>query len=286
MPNGSLVVVGTGISVSHLSMEARGWIASSEKVLYCVADAATERLILKLNPSAESLYVFYGEGKPRIETYRQMVDRILECVRGGQQVCVAFYGHPGIFVNPSHKSIEAARKEGFAAKMLPSVSSLDCLFCDLGVDPSTGCQVFEATDLLVRRRPIDTQMQVIIWQIACVGDRGFSFNGYDCRNVPKLVEYLLNVYPADHEAVVYEAAQYVVCDPVIHRVALSDLASHKASGISTLYLPPVSRPPIHLQMLKELRLTEILEGLRLVPIECTDPLVNANSTEASIRAAQ
>jgi maleate cis-trans isomerase len=32
--------------------------------------------------------------------------------------------------------------------MLPAVSSLDCLFCDLGVDPSTGCQIVEATDLL------------------------------------------------------------------------------------------------------------------------------------------
>src|SRR5689334_11072953 len=113
MGKGSLVVTGTGIAVGHVSMETRGWICSAEKVLYCVADAATERLILKLNPQAESLYVFYGEGKIRSETYQQMVDRTLDCVREGWQVCVVYYGHPGIFVNPGHRSVELARQEGF-----------------------------------------------------------------------------------------------------------------------------------------------------------------------------
>src|SRR6266853_1887408 len=174
MSRGSLVVVGTGISVSHLTMEARSWICSAEKVLYCVADAATERLILKLNPSAESLYVYYGEGKPRRQTYQQMVDRTMECVREEKEVCVAYYGHPGIFVAPSHKSIKVAREEGYSARMLPAVSSLDCLFCDLGIDPATGCQVFEATDLLLRQRNLDVFSHSIIWQIAATGDLGFS----------------------------------------------------------------------------------------------------------------
>src|SRR4051812_45276025 len=105
-------------------MEARGWICSAEKVLYCIADAASERLILKLNPNAESLYHFYGEGKERGETYQQMVDRTLECVREGKSVCAVYYGHPGIFVNPGHRAIEVARKEGFDARMLPAISSV------------------------------------------------------------------------------------------------------------------------------------------------------------------
>jgi hypothetical protein len=63
---GRLVVLGTGIQVGHLTAETRDWIKQSEKVLYCVSDAATERLIQKLNHSAESLFVYYGNKKPRV----------------------------------------------------------------------------------------------------------------------------------------------------------------------------------------------------------------------------
>jgi uncharacterized protein YabN with tetrapyrrole methylase and pyrophosphatase domain len=274
MVQGSLVVVGTGISVGQLTMEARGWIASAEKVLYCIADAATERLILKLNPNAESMYVFYGEGKLRKETYQQMVDRTMECVREGKQVCVAYYGHPGIFVTPSHRSIDLARKEGYSAKMLPAISSLDCMFCDIGFDPSQGCQTFEATDILLRHRVIDIHSHLVVWQIACVGDLGFSFSGYDCRHVPRLVEYLLRFYPTEHEAVVYEASQFPVCEARVERIKLGELATHKITGISTLYVPPVSSRPIRLSELHQLELAYILDGVRLVPAESALSVTN------------
>jgi uncharacterized protein YabN with tetrapyrrole methylase and pyrophosphatase domain len=267
MSKGELIVVGTGISVGHITMEARSWICSAEKVLYCVADPATERLIVRLNPNAESLYVYYGEGKPRRETYQQMVDRTMECVRAGKQVCVAYYGHPGIFVAPSHKSIMVAREEGFSARMLPAVSSLDCLFCDLGIDPATGCQVLEATDLLLRHRSLDVFSHTIIWQIAATGDLGFSFKGYDGRNIRSLVEYLLRLYPHDHDVTVYEAAQYPVCDPVIRKMKLDELTNQMISGISTLYVPPRERPPVHISMLNRLGLRSMLKGKRLVPVE-------------------
>jgi uncharacterized protein YabN with tetrapyrrole methylase and pyrophosphatase domain len=268
MPTGSLVVVGTGISVGHITREAELTIRSAEKVLFCVADSATERLILKLNPTAESLYVFYGEGKPRKETYQQMVDRTLECVREGQRVCVVYYGHPGIFVNPSHRSIKIARAEGYSAKMLPAVSSLDCLFSDLGFDPSSGCQMFEATDLLLRRRELDVSAHTLLWQVAATGELGFSYKGFDGKNIPTLVEYLLRLYPADHEVVIYEAAQYHVCDPVIIKSTIAELAAgQRVSGIATLYIPPLKRQPMSLSMLKRLGLGSFLDGKRLVPLE-------------------
>jgi uncharacterized protein YabN with tetrapyrrole methylase and pyrophosphatase domain len=267
MPKGELIVVGTGISVGHITMEARSWISSAEKVLYCVADAATERFILKLNPNAESLYVYYGEGKPRVETYRQMTERTMECVREGKTVCAVYYGHPGIFVAPSHHSIKIARQEGFSARMLPAVSALDCLFCDLGIDPSTGCQMFEATDLLLRRREIDVFSHMILWQIAATGDLAFSFNGYDGKNVPAAVEYLLRFYPPDHEVTIYEASQYPVCEPVIRTIMLNELMNHKMTGISTLYIPPIARPPLEVAMLKRLGLQHFLEGKTLVALE-------------------
>jgi uncharacterized protein YabN with tetrapyrrole methylase and pyrophosphatase domain len=259
---GKLTVVGTGISLGQVTAEVSKLIEHSEKVLYCVADAATERWIQKLNPTAESLYVFYGDDKPRSETYEQMVARILECVREQLRVCVVFYGHPGIFVYPSHESIKRARAEGFEAKMLPAISSLDCMFADLGIDPAAGCQMFEATDLLLRKRRLDTSASLIVWQVACVGDFGFNFKGYDGRNLPFLVEALQESYGADYEVVVYEASQYSICEPVIKNMRLSELTPKALTGISTLYVPPKEKAPIYKSVSDQLGLADTIEKMR------------------------
>ncbi|NIU86170.1 MAG: hypothetical protein GWN56_02375, partial [Nitrosopumilaceae archaeon] len=76
-------------------------------------DPVAEEVIKQLNPkNAFSLAVYYEEGKPRIDTYNKMVEHILQSVRNGNLTVGAFYGHPGVFAYPSHKSIQSARQEG------------------------------------------------------------------------------------------------------------------------------------------------------------------------------
>src|SRR5262249_52476141 len=148
-----LVVVGTGMRAgNHLTREAHYWLERSEIVLYLVADVIMEALIQEINPKAQSLAGHYGEHKPRRQTYDEMVERILAHVREGALVCVAAYGHAGVFAYPTHEAVRRARREGFEATMLPAISTEDCLFADLGVDPGIqGCQSFEATDFLLRK---------------------------------------------------------------------------------------------------------------------------------------
>ncbi|MBI3408638.1 MAG: hypothetical protein HY040_09810 [Planctomycetes bacterium] len=238
MRSGSLTVVGTGIRLSQMSMEARISIESAEKVLYSVADAVTETAIKKLNPTAESLQPFYGPDKHCLVTYQEMVERILHFVRKKLRVCAVFYGHPGVFVYSSHESIQLARKEGFKATMLPATSAEDCLFADLGVDPATsGCQSFEATDFLIRRRKFDPCSHLILWQIGNIGN--WKPEKQDCSsNLRALVEVLQEHYDAKHETVLYQAAQYASSDPSIARVPLSKIPQASISAVTTLYVPP------------------------------------------------
>lgn len=113
---------------NHLSAEATAQISNADKVLYCVADLVVERHLLHLNNNTEDLYVFYADDKPRRQTYEQVVSRMLECLEQNERVCAVFYGHPGIFVWPSFKAIQFARKRGYLVYMLPAVSALDCFF--------------------------------------------------------------------------------------------------------------------------------------------------------------
>ncbi len=251
-----LVIVGSGITgANHLTSEAIAHISNADKVLYCVADLVVERQILNLNKNTEDLYVLYADDKPRKQTYEQMATRMLDSLEQNERVCAVFYGHPGIFVWPSFKAIQCARRRGYIAYMLPAVSALDCLFADVGFDPSRhSCQIIEATDLLVRSRKPDKSAAVVLFQIGCVGDLRWYSKGYDHRNVPVLQEYLISHYGPDYEVVLYEAAQYPVCRPSVQKVKLSALSQARVSGITTLYIPPKELPPSQDGMLNRLGL--------------------------------
>src|SRR5262249_14571958 len=258
MAKGSLTVVGTGIRLSQMSVEARISIEAADKVLYAVADAVTETAIKKMNSNAESLQPLYQEGKSCQLTYQEMVDRILSFVRKRQNVCAVFYGHPGVFVFASHESIEQARREGYRAVMLPATSAEDNLFADLLVDPATsGCQTFETTDFLIRRRKFDPTSHLILWQIGNIGHWKPERQDLS-HNLLALVKVLEEHYGPDHEVILYLAAQYVRCEPMIERVRLSKLPHAPMSAVTSLYVPPKGFAPIDYATLDRLGIPRAL----------------------------
>lgn len=105
---------------------------------------------------------------------------MLREVRAGLNVVGVFYGHPGVFVNPSHRALAIARQEGYKARMLPGVSAEDCLYADLCIDPSNpGCVTYEASDFLVRERPVNIHSHLVLFQVGCVGVVDFHFTGFE-----------------------------------------------------------------------------------------------------------
>ena len=199
----------------------RECLETADEVLYLLADPVAGAWVEKVNPNARSLHHLYRPGVDRDETYAAVVDEILEGVRRGHDVCAAFYGHAGVFVNPSHTAIRRAREEGFEARMLPGISADACLFADLGIDPAhAGCQSFEATELLLFEHDLDPTAALVIWQAGVVGNFTFAPDG-DTSRVPVLVDYLLRRYPPDHPVVLYEASTYAICGPLVETVPLA-----------------------------------------------------------------
>ncbi len=257
---GWLVVVGTGIKlVAHVTREAEQWIRMADKVLHVVADPAVDEWIGQLNPSAECLNTLYGEGKPRRQTYDEMVERILEAVRAGHRVCAVFYGHPGVFVYPSHRAVRLAREEGFRAWMTPAVSAEDCLVSDLGLDPARyGCQSYEATGFLVRRRIVDPNAALILWQIGVIGDQSVREPGtFNREGIAALIEVLSESHGPEHPVTVYRAAQWPIGRPHIETVPVTRLLDADITPLSTLYVPPRGEPEMEQAMLSRLGLTDV-----------------------------
>lgn len=247
---GSLVIVGSGIkAIGQFTLEARAHVRRADVVYYNVIDPATARWIAEQNPRAVDLYTLYDNDKPRVTSYVQMAELMLRSVRRGADVVGVFYGHPGVFVDASHRAMAIARREGHVAYMLPAVSAIDCLFADLGVDPSRpGCQVVGATDLLLRRRPLLTECSVVILQVGLVGDFGFRLSGPANDGLPVLVRYLRDAYGDDHPVVNYVASEYPTVEPTIDRFTIAQLLEpdvrRRVNEASTFYLPPKAARPI------------------------------------------
>ncbi len=260
MSRPGLVIVVTGVQVpAHVSDLARAHVAQADKVLYLTTDAAAAAWLVATNATAEPLERFDAPGKERAQTYEDMVEHILAFVRSGASVCVAVYGHPGVFAYAAHESIRRARTEGYEARMLPAISAEDCLFADLGVDPADhGCQSYAATDFLVHDRTIDLTSALVLWQIGIVGNLG-DVGETSRSGLAVLMETLVARYGATHPVVVYHASTHAIVPPKIQRILLADVMTADVVPASALYVPPLAGPRIDLAMARRLGLERELD---------------------------
>jgi hypothetical protein len=239
----ALTVVGTGIKFGfQTTPEARAAIEQADEVLHLLVDPAADRWVKRLNPHARSLLKLYErghrDGKDRLAIYEEMVEEILERLRAGIRLCVVFYGHPGVFVYPAHQAIKRSRKEGFSATMLPGVSSEDCLFADVGIDPNEGWQSYEATLFLTHPRNFDTSTPLVLWQLNGLGHLGVVDRLPPRWKLRVLVDYLAAFYGRPHQVILYEASRSGHGEPRIRHMPLSALPSATLDGLPTLLVPP------------------------------------------------
>lgn len=267
---GSLVIVGTGISVAgQITLITQNHIRQADIVFTVVSGTPSIDFIKSLNPNTHSLTDLYELGKSRVQTYQEMCDNIIRAVERGQKVCAAFYGHPGVFVTPSHRVIEVLKDRGFSVSMEPGISAEDCLIADLGIDPAQfGCQSYEATQFLFRRYTLDPYMTQIIWQIWGVGDHTFlSTLEHKTVGLELLVKQLRKHYPDDHTVIVYEARTMALFASRIEEMRLVDLPQAKLTAISTLVIPSLGLPEYDLEVLDALGISEqdIQSNLSIAP---------------------
>jgi tetrapyrrole (corrin/porphyrin) methylase-like protein len=204
-------------------------------VLYLASDPVGALRIEALNPDARSLDGFYGPTKDRRETYAEVVDAIVAEVLAGSRVCAVFYGHPGFFANPAHEAVARVRAARLPARMLPAISSLDCLFADLGIDPGTaGLQCYEATHFFLRRPPVDPDATLVLLQVGMLGETGGAATPEVATRFRRLVDCLRESNGTSREAVLYEASPYPGCPPTVETFRLSDAELPEAGVLSTL----------------------------------------------------
>jgi hypothetical protein len=160
-------------------------------------------------------------------------------------ICVAFYGHPGVFAMPTHAAIRQAREEGFPARMTPGISAEDCLFADREIDPGVaGWQSCDATDFLLHARRFDPTSSLMLWKVGLLGERSAGQGASWRRRMEVLLRRLLQQYGSDHTVALYEAPHFPGQQPVIRWCRVRTLSEQSISLETTLYVPPLEQRSI------------------------------------------
>jgi tetrapyrrole methylase family protein/MazG family protein len=238
----TLIVVGSGIkSIAHLTEETKRVIQNADKVLYLVNEENLKAWIDREAKLAESLEPIYFNSPKRVDAYQNITTHIINEYQRVKTLCVVFYGHPVVFADSALNAVKKIREENGNAIILPAVSSMDCLFADLQIDPGDqGCFAIDSTELLIYERRIDVYVHLILWQISNLGM-------HDTKQTQKLnvlCDYLRTYYLEEQLVCIYEAAILPTQKPRIEWVKLRALKKAVVTSSSTLYIPPITQQSV------------------------------------------
>jgi len=176
-----------------------------------------------------------------------MASEVIAAALEEPPVCFATYGHPKLYCYPTTLIQRAAKLLDLKIAVLPGISSLDTLFVDLAVDPALdGLQIYDATDLLIRRRPIQIDVSCIILQPAIVLQAYGRQSREHSNNLALLQNYLLTFYPPKHVATHTITKTHPLFETVTQKIPIGRLANilEHGSNMGTLFIPPVNHREI------------------------------------------
>ena len=244
-----LWIAGLGLqTVNQITREVEHAIRSSHEVLYLDTGVATRTFLESLCPKVTPLYEqSYLEEKARVSAYEHMAARVIDAAIEHPPVTFAIHGHPLIAAHPPFLVLELAKALNLRVQVLPGISALDAIFADLRVDPVVhGVQMYEATDLLLRRRPLQPELPTIIWQIGPLETALHTDRVSRPERFARFIGHLRQYYPPGHEVVAIYCSPHPLLPPEILRFAMEDMGQYAAdihAGF-TLYVPPAASRPI------------------------------------------
>jgi len=243
-----IAIVGLGIDGAHqISREVEETIRRCTRTF--VADQAPGIVdyLAILTPGVVDLAGRFDSRVHRMLTYRAIASEIVAAAMEESPVCFATYGHPKMYSYPTILIQRASAILDLRVEIFPGISFLDTLLVDLNIDPGfDGLQLYEATDLLVRHRPLQTDVNCVIAQAPVVAQTTGGAAEQNRSNLILLQNYLLTFYPADHQVVVVVSKTHPLLEPTLQRTRLGTLAAAlaKVSHSGTLYIPPLKHRPV------------------------------------------
>ncbi|KZM40417.1 hypothetical protein OA92_07285 [Marinomonas sp. SBI22] len=237
-----IYIVGLGImNVDQITREAEYILSKSKTVLYVENGIGVDEFLKSKCENAINLVSEYEEDQDRMIAYRAMAAKVLDTALEGGPITFGLYGHPTVFAYPPFLIKQAADLLGLKVKVVPGISAMDCIFTDLMIDPGTaGMQMYEATELLMRERPLHNDVPALIWQIGAIETALYSQMPSNAQRFERFKEYLLKFYPAEHTVHSIYCSNYFMMPATLHSFKIEDIGDYaeQLHAGHTLYIPP------------------------------------------------
>ena len=260
-------IVGLGImSVEQMTRQAEEAIRRSNEVLYLDTGPQTrqhlEKICARTTPLFESAYV---EDENRLNAYRDIAARVVDSALSHPPVTLAVHGHPTVAVYVPFLIKDMATLLGLEIEIQPGISAMDTAFADLGVDPCiNGIQMYEATDLLLRNRPLQPDVPALIWQIGNLETRLHTTRSSRPERFTRFVAHLCRFYPGDHRVIAIFTAPEHGRESDRIDCTIDEIPEHarRIHAGHTLYIPAIGqRPVVDRQLLDDIDSVSHLHSL-------------------------
>lgn len=255
-----LIIAGTGIKfLSHLTVEVKSVIEKSSCVVFLLNEPAIKNWITKNAKKYISMDSVYFSSAQRVDSYAKIADEVLKYLQEHDDLCFLIYGHPTIFSSITSEIISKVTSQEVNIQMMPGISALDCLFADLNIDPGmSGLQSYDATEFIVYDHSFSVVSHLVLWQIAIIGKTEIVKNNeininFQKKAVNILLRKLMEVYPSEHQIVLYVASQYPGFPFEAQYLKLKDLNVVDIPRLATLYIPPVRKRQMNIDVCNQLK---------------------------------
>jgi uncharacterized protein YabN with tetrapyrrole methylase and pyrophosphatase domain len=231
-----------------MTLEVQSVIQKSDCVVYLVNDPAMKQWIIDNSVKNISLDPIYFKFIDRKQAYDAIGNEIIKITKENKNTCFVLYGHPFFLTTSSAQIVKIIEESqlGIDIKILPGISSLDCLFCDLRIDPGLcGIQAYESTEFINKNYKVNSDSHFVLWQIGVVGIKTIIHNESELNYQPqrkqaicKIKKKLLHWYAEDHPVILYTASMYPTISFERVDITISQLDAIAINRLSTAYIPP------------------------------------------------
>ena len=238
--NADIYLVGIGFGPLR-QLTADGMLAlRNGRIVYHLTRYHEE--LKKLNENTVSLDDVYWTGEVVTVVYERLFRLFIAEIKRGKRVVSVVEGHPLFYDDCHARIVRWCKRNRKTCIVVPGVSCLDAISCDLEVDFGVaGLQVFEASTLVELEQTMNPTVHTLLMQAGEFGtdvtpDAVLEIKG---MFLP-LVSYLTRFYPANHRAIVCRT-EHRGFKKIKFTTRIDRIDHHRkviCNG-TTLYIPPL-----------------------------------------------
>lgn len=253
-----LFIIGLGVIIpDHVTPQAQRAISQCSRLYSIVQEPARLWVPAAKLDQIEIINAlsFYVDGGIRTGNYDRVAREIIQAAQSGRSVGYVTYGNPMAYDRVAHNLVQYAREAGIPVKVVPGISSVDTIMCDLRIDIAPAIQVYDASWMLVCEMTPKVDVPVLLLQMGNFGSlRAHYKERREGSSLKELIEYLSRFYPLSHAVSLVRSTAADDQPTRVRQVSLENLGKVTSEDLSgaSLYIPELNRPQPNAEILKRM----------------------------------